>query len=114
MMTATEPMFVIPIIVMVILVSGLRIVKQYQRVIVFRLGRYHSTRDPSLTWIIPGIDFLKLVDVRVVTLSIEPQESMTKDNVPVKVHAVVWYRVTRPKEALIEVESMSPLFRKLL
>jgi len=98
-------MFVIPIIVMVILVSGLRIVKQYQRAIVFRLGRYHSTRDPGLTWIIPGIDFLKLVDVRVVTLSIEPQESMTKDNVPVKVRAVVWYRVTHPKEALIEVES---------
>jgi len=91
--------------VIVLAVSGLRIINQYQRGIVFRLGKFHSVREPGLTWIIPGIDFMRMVDVRVVTLSIEPQESMTKDNVPVKVRAVIWYRVTHPKEAVIEVES---------
>jgi len=91
--------------VVLILLSGLRVVQQFQRGVVFRLGRYAGTREPGLRWIVPFIDVMRKVDVRVVTLVIEPQESMTKDNVPVKVRAVVWYRVTRPKEALIEVES---------
>jgi len=96
---------IVVVIVLLVLLSGLRIVQQYQRGVVFRLGRYVGTRDPGLRWIVPLIDTLRLVDVRVVTLAIEPQESMTKDNVPVKVRAVVWYRVTRPREALIEVEN---------
>jgi len=99
------PLFLILILAIGAVVSGLRIVNQYQRGIVFRLGKFHTVREPGLTWIIPGIDYMRLVDVRVVTLSIEPQESMTKDNVPVKVRAVIWYRVTHPKEAVIEVES---------
>ncbi len=88
-----------------LLIAGLRIVTQYQQVVVFRLGRFQSIRNPGLTWIIPLIDVAKFVDVRVVTLTVEPQETMTKDNVPVKVRAVVWYRVTRPSDALIAVES---------
>jgi regulator of protease activity HflC (stomatin/prohibitin superfamily) len=96
--------FVVSFVVLVLL-SGLRIIQQYQRGVVFRLGRYVATREPGLVWIVPFFDRIRIVDVRVVTLSIEPQESMTKDNVPVKVRAVVWYRVTRPREALIEVES---------
>jgi len=92
-------------IILIILISGLRIIRQYQRGVVFRLGRYVAGREPGLTWIIPLVDRLQIVDVRVVTLTVEPQETMTKDNVPVKVRAVVWYRVTRPKDALIEVES---------
>src|SRR5437762_1355341 len=98
-------LFFVFIAVIVLLISGLRIINQYQRGVIFRLGRFESIRNPGLTWIIPGVDFLRMVDVRVITLAIEPQESMTKDNVPVKVRAVVWYRVTHPKEALIEVES---------
>jgi regulator of protease activity HflC (stomatin/prohibitin superfamily) len=96
--------FVLAVVVLLLL-SGLRIVKQFQRGVVFRLGRYESTREPGLRWIVPFVDVMRIVDVRVITLAIEPQESMTKDNVPVKVRAVVWYRVTRPREALIEVES---------
>lgn len=94
------------IVAAVLVISGLRVINQYQRGVVFRLGKFESIREPGLTWIIPaGIDSMRLVDIRVVTLAIEPQESMTKDNVPVKVRAVVWYRVTHPKDALIEVES---------
>ena len=98
-------MIVVVALALIVLIAGLRIVAQYQRAVVFRLGKFQSIRDPGLTWIIPLIDLARLVDVRVVTLTVEPQETMTKDNVPVKVRAVVWYRVTQPKDALIEVES---------
>jgi regulator of protease activity HflC (stomatin/prohibitin superfamily) len=98
------PFILVPI-VLVVLLAGLRIVQQYQRGVVFRLGRYVSMREPGLRWVVPILDVMRIVDVRVVTLVIEPQESMTKDNVPVKVRAVVWYRVTDPREALVEVES---------
>ncbi len=83
--------------------SGLRVLQQYQRGLVFRLGRYSDTREPGLTWIIPGIDRMQTVDMRVVTQDIEPQETMTNDNVPVKVRAVVWYKVVNPQRAIIEV-----------
>ena len=91
------------IVIVVVILAGLRVVQQYQRGLVFRLGRYVSTRDPGLTWIIPIVDRLQRVDVRVVTLHVEPQETMTNDNVPVKVTAVVWYRVTDPRNAVVEV-----------
>jgi regulator of protease activity HflC (stomatin/prohibitin superfamily) len=97
---------VIVVAIAVFLVAaGLRIVQQYQRGVVFRLGRYVGERDPGLVWVVPLIDVLRVVDVRVVTLALEPQESMTKDNVPVKVRAVVWYRVTDPRQALVDVQS---------
>jgi len=92
-------------VVFLIVIAGLRVVTQYQRVVIFRLGRFQSVREPGLTWIIPFVDLARYVDVRVVTLTVEPQETMTKDNVPVKVRAVVWYRVTRPMDALVVVES---------
>ena len=71
------------------LLLGLRVLQQYQRGLHFRLGRFRSTKDPGLRWIIPLIDRLQVVDIRVVTQDIEPQETMTNDNVPVKVKAVV-------------------------
>jgi regulator of protease activity HflC (stomatin/prohibitin superfamily) len=97
-------MWPIPVLVVVLLfISGFRIVQQYQRGLVFRLGRYVHTKEPGLCWIVPFIDRLQVVDVRVVTLDVEPQETMTKDNVPVKIKAVVWYRITNPQHAIIEV-----------
>ena len=90
------PLFALFIILVVLGIAGLRILQQYQRGLIFRLGRYHSTRGPGLTWIIPFIDRLQVVDVRVITQDIEPQETMTNDNVPVKVRAVVWYKVVKP------------------
>lgn len=91
------------LLVAIFLVLGLRVVQQYQRGLVFRFGRYVSTRAPGLNWIVPFIDRMQYVDVRVVTLDVEPQETMTNDNVPVKVNAVVWYRVTDPRNAVVEV-----------
>src|SRR5277367_5011396 len=84
-------------------ISGFRVLQQYQRGLVFRLGRYGGTREPGLTWIIPVIERMQIVDIRVVTQDIEQQETMTNDNVPVKVRAVVWYKVVNPQHAIVEV-----------
>jgi regulator of protease activity HflC (stomatin/prohibitin superfamily) len=97
------PFPVLLFIVVIVLFSGLRILQQYQRGLLFRLGRYSGTRGPGLTWIIPIIDRLQVVDVRVMTQDIEPQETMTNDNVPVKVKAVVWFKVVNPELAIIQV-----------
>jgi regulator of protease activity HflC (stomatin/prohibitin superfamily) len=95
---------VIPLIALLLVaLSGFRILQQYQRGLLFRLGRFKATRGPGLTWIIPFLDRLLAVDVRVVTQDIEPQETMTNDNVPVKVRAVVWYRVVYPEHAIVRV-----------
>jgi regulator of protease activity HflC (stomatin/prohibitin superfamily) len=94
------------IAVVALVVLGLRIVQQYQRALQFRLGRYIGTRGPGLIWIVPLIDTAMLVDIRVLTDAVEQQETMTKDNVPIKVNAVIWYRVTRPDRAIIEVKDI--------
>lgn len=94
------------------LLTGLRVLQQYQRGLVFRLGKYESTRDPGLTWIIPVIDRMLVIDVRVITQDIEPQETMTNDNVPVKVRAVVWFRVVDSQKAIIEVASYEDAVRQ--
>jgi regulator of protease activity HflC (stomatin/prohibitin superfamily) len=87
------------IIIVVIFVFGLRIAEQYQRAVVFRLGRYRATRGPGLYWIIPLLEWQQMLDIRTMTADVERQEAITKDNVPVKINAVVWYRVFDPKSA---------------
>jgi regulator of protease activity HflC (stomatin/prohibitin superfamily) len=98
-------MRLIPVVFILIVLGilGLRVLQQYQRGLLFRLGRFHGTRQPGLNWIMPFIDRLLVVDIRVVTQEIEPQETMTNDNVPVKVKAVVWYKVINPEKAIIQV-----------
>jgi len=103
----------IPIFFLVMLIiSGLRVLQQYQRGLVFRLGRYDGTREPGLTWIIPVIDRMMVIDIRVITQDIEPQETMTNDNVPVKVRAVVWFRVVNPENAIVKVASYEDAVRQ--
>jgi len=105
--------FLVPVLFLVMLaLSGLRVLQQYQRGLVFRLGRYEGTRDPGLRWIIPVIDRMMVIDIRVITQDIEPQETMTNDNVPVKVRAVVWFRVVNPENAIIQVASYEDAVRQ--
>jgi len=86
--------------------TGFRVAQQYERALVFRFGRYLDTRGPGLFWIIPlGIDRAKKVDMRVLTDGVEQQEAMTRDNVPVKINAVIWYRVVKPELAVIQVQN---------
>jgi regulator of protease activity HflC (stomatin/prohibitin superfamily) len=100
------------LIIPAFILAGIRVLQQYQRGLHFRLGRYRSTRSPGMTWIIPLVDRLKVVDVRVITQDIEPQETMTNDNVPVKVRAVVWYRVVNPEHAIIQVSQFQDAVRQ--
>jgi regulator of protease activity HflC (stomatin/prohibitin superfamily) len=92
------------LVLLVIVLSGIRIAQEYQRAVVFRLGRYHSVRGPGLYYNIPlFIEWQRRVDMRTITVNVEPQESITKDSVTVKVNAVLWYRVVEPFKAILEV-----------
>ncbi len=96
--------YTIGIIILVILFAGLRVIKQYQRAVKFRLGRYIGTLQPGLRWIIPIIDRIMKVDIRVIATDIPAQEVITKDNVPMKVNGVVFFKVTNSEKAVLEVE----------
>lgn len=91
------------VVVLVLLALSVKVVWQYQRGIVFRLGKYIGTRGPGLNLIVPVIDRLVKVDIRIVPLPVEPQEVITKDNVTMKVDAVVYFWVVKPEYAIIKV-----------
>jgi regulator of protease activity HflC (stomatin/prohibitin superfamily) len=93
------------LILVIILFAALRIVPEYQRGVVFRLGRFIGVKGPGLVVIVPFVDRLYRVDLRVVTLDVPYQEVITRDNVPVKVNAVVYFRVLDPAKSIIEVEN---------
>ncbi len=87
----------------VFIILGLRIAQEYQRAIVFRLGRFKSIKGPGLYWIIPFIERQRTIDIRTNTVTLEQQETITKDSVTIKVNAVLWFRVTDPEKAIIKV-----------
>jgi len=92
------------VFLVVAFISGLRVAYQYQRAVVFRLGRMQGIRGPGLYWLIPfGLDTQRKVDIRTQTIDIESQESITKDSVTVKVNAVVWLKITDPEKSVISV-----------
>ncbi len=93
----------VAILLVVFIVSGFRIANQYQRAVVFRLGRLVGVRGPGLYWIIPAIEWQQTVDIRTITASVDKQETITKDNVPVKVTVVIWYSITDPESSVVEV-----------
>jgi regulator of protease activity HflC (stomatin/prohibitin superfamily) len=97
---------VILIVIVLFALAGLRIADQYVRGVVFRLGRYQATKGPGLYWIIPLIEWQRRIDLRINTAAVEEQETITKDNVPIKVNAVVWYRIVDPKHAVLEVKNI--------
>lgn len=93
------------VLVLLTLVLSLKIITQYERGIVFRLGRLRPVYEPGLHLVIPLLERLVRVDTRVVTLTIPPQEVITEDNVPARVNAVVLFNVTDPVKAVMEVEN---------
>jgi regulator of protease activity HflC (stomatin/prohibitin superfamily) len=89
-----------------LLSSAIRIAREYERGVIFRLGRLHSPpKGPGLFFLIPIIDKMVRVDLRTVTLNIPPQEVITKDNVPVRVNAVAYFRIIDPEKAIVQVEN---------
>ncbi|MCM1983506.1 slipin family protein [Lyngbya confervoides] len=86
-------------------IAGLRVEREYERGVVFRLGRFQGIKGPGLYWIIPAVDQKTRVDVRTKTVDIEPQETVTADSVTIRVNAVLYYRVMDPSKAINRVEN---------
>ena len=93
----------VPLLILLV-ASSLRILREYQRGVVFQLGRFWKVKGPGLVLVIPGIQQMVRVDLRVVTMDVEPQDVISRDNVSVKVNAVVFFRVVDPQKAIIQVE----------
>ena len=92
------------VVLFFILTSVVKILMEYERGVIFRLGRYSRTGGPGLTLLIPFIEQMRRVDLRLVTMDVPPQDVITRDNVSVKVSAVVYFRVIKPEDAVINVE----------
>ena len=96
---------VIVILALFFLSSAIRILREYERGVVFRLGRLVSVRGPGLILLIPVIDKMVKVSLRTVVFDVPPQDVITQDNVSVKVNAVVYFRVVQPQKAVVDVEN---------
>ncbi len=92
------------IVLIILLISGIRIIAQWERGVRFRLGRYKDTLEPGFRLIIPVLDSVRRVDIRIITIDIQRQQVITRDNVPIMINGVVYFRVTDPAAAIIKVQ----------
>ncbi len=99
------PLYIFLIILGVLLVTGIKILKEYERGVIFRLGRMVDPRGPGIIYVIPLIERMRRMDLRTITMDVPPQDVITRDNVSVKVNAVVYFRVLEPNRAVREVAS---------
>src|SRR5256714_5646542 len=95
--------FVVPVLFWII--SGLRVIQEYESGVIFRLGRFAEVKRAGLNWIVPGVDRMVKVDLRTVTRDVPPQDVITRDNVSLKVSAVIYFRVIDAEKAVIQVEN---------
>ncbi len=102
-----NPMLFFLLILVLFLVAGIRIVFEYKRALKFRFGKYVKTLQPGFRWIIPFVETIQKVDIRVITIKIISQEVMTEDNVPCSIDGVVFFQITDPEKAVLEVEEYS-------
>ena len=93
------------VLLVIVLAAGVRILREYERGVIFRLGRLIAQKGPGLIFLIPIVDRMVRVDLRTVTLTVPPQEVISKDNVTVRVNAVAYFRVIDPNRAVTEVEN---------
>ena len=92
-------------VVLLFVLSGLRVVQQYERGVIFVLGRLTGAKGPGLFWIVPFISRMEKVDLRIVTLNVPPQEVITRDNITIKVTAVIYFYVVDPVAAVVNVQN---------
>jgi len=92
-------------IVLIFAFSGIRIIYEYKRALKFRFGKYVALLNPGFRWIIPLVDKIQIVDIRVITINIDKQEVMTKDNVPCHINGVLFYKIDDATKAVLEVEA---------
>ena len=90
---------------LIVLSTAIKVVPEYRRIVLFRLGRLVGSRGPGIVFIMPFIDRAMTVDLRILTLDVPVQEVITKDNVAIKVNAVVYFRVLEPSKSVVEVEN---------
>jgi regulator of protease activity HflC (stomatin/prohibitin superfamily) len=94
---------IVVVVLFMLATAAIKIVQEYERGVIFRLGRLMGARGPGLFFIIPGVESMRKVDLRIVTLEVPAQEAITRDNVTVKVNAVVYFRVVNPEQAIVKV-----------
>ena len=99
------PIVVVVVIVFAFFMMGVRVLNEYERGVIFRLGRIADSKMPGFRWIIPFVDRMVKVSLRTVVMDVPPQDVITKDNVSVKVNAVVYFRVMDERKAILEVEN---------
>lgn len=99
------PLLTVAIFVLAFLISGIKILREYERGVIFRLGRLMSARGPGIIYVIPLIERMVRVDLRTVTMEIPAQDVISRDNVSVKVSAVLYFRVVDPNRAVVQVEN---------
>jgi regulator of protease activity HflC (stomatin/prohibitin superfamily) len=92
-----------PFILLVLVFFSVKIVNEYQRVVVFRLGRFNRVAGPGIIFIIPALEWIRVVDLRTLTTPVAQQETITRDNVPAKINAVIWSKITDPARSIISV-----------
>ena len=97
--------FFLIIFLIILAASAIKILREYERGVIFRLGRLIGAKGPGIIFIIPGVDKLLRISLRLVTLDIPPQDVITHDNISIKVNAVVYFRVMDPNKAVVEVEN---------
>ncbi len=97
--------FFLIVFILIVAASAIKILREYERGVIFRLGRLIGAKGPGIIFIIPGIDKLLRISLRLVTLDIPPQDVITRDNISIKVNAVVYFRVMDPNKAVVEVEN---------
>jgi regulator of protease activity HflC (stomatin/prohibitin superfamily) len=97
--------FFLIIFLLILAASAIKILREYERGVIFRLGRLIGAKGPGIIFIIPGVDKLMRISLRLVTLDIPPQDVITHDNISVRVNAVVYFRVMDPNKAVVEVEN---------
>ncbi|NNJ88032.1 MAG: slipin family protein [Eudoraea sp.] len=102
-----NPLMFFLLILGLFLVAGIRIVFEYKRALKFRFGKYVKTLQPGFRWIIPFVETIQKVDIRVITIKIISQEVMTEDNVPCSIDGVVFFKIRDPEKAVLEVEEFS-------
>ncbi len=105
MFGASMPFVVIIALVVMFLVSAIKIMNEYERAVIFRLGRIRDVKGPGLIIIIPVIDRIVKIDMRTITMDVPPQDVITKDNVSIKVNAVIYFRVLDANAAVVNVEN---------
>jgi regulator of protease activity HflC (stomatin/prohibitin superfamily) len=96
---------IIIVFVLIFIFSIIKIVPEYERGVVFRLGRLQEFRGPGITYVIPLVENMRRIDLRTITMEVPPQDVITRDNVSVKVSAVIYFRVVDPNRAIVQIEN---------